>query len=170
MTNREIMIGAFEKHIIPKLKDHGFSGKYPEFRRSNVNCIEFIAFQTNKYGGAFTIEVSAAFPNIINKNYQLYGNMTEQNLRIDATNKRYRLPGMFDGWFYYSDVYRKRTLFFGNVYYAPHGKEDIEELIRKGYRPVQIFDSHTADEICKEITRQLEDAYRWLGQFKSRHL
>ena len=164
------MISALHKHIIPQIYNNGFSGKYPHFRRQCDNCIELISFQTNKYGGSFTIEVSAVFPNTQYPNYNLYGNMTEQTLRVDATNIRYRLPGMFDGWFYYSDVYRKRSLFYKNFYYSATQEDNVTDILSKGYRIVQKFDNNAADQICKEIERQLLNARRWLDRFKGKQL
>ena len=115
MSNREVMLSALKAHTFVLLKEKGFTGRYPNFRRKLDNCIELISFQTNKWGGSFTIEVSAVFPGSVDPNYTLYEGVTEDTLGVEATNKQYRLPGMYDGWFYYRDVYRKRTLFFGSL-------------------------------------------------------
>ena len=72
MANRNIMLSALKEHTFPLLKEQGFTGKYPNFRRKLDNCIELISFQTNKWGGSFTIEVSAIFPGSVNPNYTLY--------------------------------------------------------------------------------------------------
>lgn len=166
MANREKMLSALKEHTFPLLKDQGFTGKYPNFRRKLDNCIELISFQTNKFGGSFTVETSAIFPNSPNTNYTLSEGVTEATLDVGATNKRYRLPGMYDGWFYYRDVYRKRTLLFGSVYYDVPEKEAAAFNPPKGYRLVQKFDEETAVQICNEIHRQLENAYKWLKDFE----
>ena len=169
MANREIMLSALKKHTFPLLKELGFTGKYPNFRRKLDNCIELISFQTNKWGGSFTIEVSAIFPNGNNKNYELYEGVTEETFGVEATNHRYRLPGMFDGWFYYRDIYRKRTLFFGSIYYDVPEKEAATFVPAKGYKLVQKFDQNTAVQICAEINNQLNTAYIWLEKYKQEH-
>ena len=166
MTNREIMITALEKHTFPALAEQGFVGKYPNYRRKLDNCMELISFQSNKHGGSFTIEVSAVFPNSEDKNYALYDGVTEETFGVEATNKRYRLPGMFDGWFYYRDVYRKRTLFFGAMYYDVPESESVSFIPPKGYQLVQKFDDDAAIQICKEINLQLDKAYQWLVKFE----
>ena len=169
MGNRQIMLSALKKHTFSALAGLGFTGKYPNFRRKLDHCIELISFQTNKWGGSFTIEVSAVFPGYEITNYTLYEGVTEETFGVEATIKRHRLPGMFDGWFYYRDVYRKRTLFFGSVYYDVPEKDATHFVPPRGYKPVQIFSEDTAAAICKEINRQLEDAYQWLQDFERRH-
>jgi hypothetical protein len=170
MANREIMLAALKMHTFPLMKERGFVGKYPNFRRNLDNCIELISFQTNKWGGSFTIEVSAVFQNASNPNYTLYDGVTEDTFGVEATNKRYRLPGMYDGWFYFRDVYCKRTLFFGDVYYDVPEKEKANFIPQKGYKLVQQFDDNTAVQICAEINKQLEAAYKWLDKFKKQNI
>lgn len=169
MSNREIMLSALKEHTFPALKENGFTGKYPNFRRDLGDRIELVSFQTNKRGGSFAIEVSAVFPNSENKNYELYEGMTNETFGVEATNKRYRLPGMFDGWFYYRDVYRKRTLFFGAVYHDVSEKESANFIPPKGYKLIQKFDEATAVQICKEINSQFDKAYKWLDHFQRDH-
>ena len=167
MANRNIMLSALKEHTFPLLKEQGFNGKYPNFRRKLDNCIELISFQTNKWGGSFTIEVSAIFPGSVNPNYTLYEGITEDTFGVEATNKRYRLPGMYDGWFHYRDIYRKRTLFFGSIYYDVPEKDAADFVPTKGYKLVTKFDENTAAQICVEINKQLETAYKWLKDFEN---
>ncbi len=166
MTNRQIMLNALKKHTFPVLMAQGFTGNHPNFRRKLENCIELISFQTNKWGGSFTIEVSAVFPNSENKNYSLYDGVTEETFGVEATNRRYRLPGMFNGWFYYRDIYCKRTLFLGKMYYDVPEKESADFIPSKGYRLVQKFNEDTAVQICMEINSQFQKAYKWLSHFE----
>lgn len=166
MTNRQIMLSALKKYTFPIFAEKGFTGKYPNFRRKLDNCIELISFQTNKWGGSFVIEVSAVFPDSENKNYTLYDGVTEETISVEATNRRYRLPGMFDGWFYYRDVYCKRTLFFGKEYCDIPEKEAADFIPAAGYKLVQKFDHDAAIQICKEINSQLDIARNWLEKFE----
>ena len=69
MTNRQIMLKALNRKVIPILLEQGFTGKHPHYRREKDDCIEFISFDTNKWGGSFTIEVSAIFPDSKFTNY-----------------------------------------------------------------------------------------------------
>ena len=154
------MIGSLNRTVIQKLKANGFTGRYPHYRKDCGDHIKLVSFQTNKYGGSFTVEISAAFPDGKDKNFSLYGNMTKETLNVTATDERYRLPGMFDGWFYYSDVYRKNVPFFGRVYRS--GKNAVKE---KGWRLVQAFDEKQAAYICEEVDRQLQKGFERLERF-----
>lgn len=173
MTNRQIMLNALKKYTFPVLMAHGFTGKHPNFRRKLDNCIELITFQTNKWGGSFTIEVSAVFPNAEDPNYRLYEGATEETFGVEATCRRYRLPGMFDGWFYYRDVYlqrRRKWLFLSrDCYYDIPENHAADFRPPKDYRLVQKFDENTAVQICEEVNQQLKKAYKWLRNFERKN-
>ncbi len=158
MTNRQIMLKALNKNVIPSLLEQGFTGKHPNYRREKDNCIEFIGFDTNKWGGSFTVEVSAIFPN--SKNTNCLGDTIAEN--VCGTSDRYRLDGMFDGWFYYSDVYLVDKNFYENV-----NEKQAETFIPpKHYELVQKFTPETAEKICFEINHQLEKAFVWINKFE----
>ena len=168
MTNRDIMRSALKKHTITVLSQYGFSGKYPHYRRENDYCVDLVSFQTNKYGGSFSVEVSAVFPDSENANYCSYDKKSRETFMIDGTNERYRLPGMFDGWFYYQDVYLKRSLLFGKIYYPVREKEVLTFVAPKGYHLVHKFDEMTAIQMCEEVNRQLVKGFEWLENMKKK--
>lgn len=166
-NNRTIMVSCLKSNVVPVLKEFGFTGSFPHFRRFNNDSIDLITFQTNKYGGSFLVEVSAGFPFADDKNYVLNDNMTEKTLNVYSTNIRYRLPGMFNGpWFYYCDVYKKKAPFRKAEYYDDL---DNSRSIPDGYLIVQEFNEETADIICAEVNKQLKTAFVWLEKFKNEH-
>lgn len=171
MSNRNIMLSALKKHTLPLLAERGFTGKYPHFRRICNDCVELISFQTNKWGVSFTVEASAIFPQSNDKNYQLCEGEgdTDDNITVFSTNRRYRLPGMFDGWFYYRDVYRTVTLLSGTYYHDVPEKEAHSFAPPRGWKLVQKFDEDTAEQICKQVNAQMEQAYQWLTEFEQKH-
>ncbi len=159
MSNREIMLKALNNTVIKELKSQGFTGKYPRFKKVKEDCIELIDFQTNKYGGSFTVEVSAVFPDSKVTNLSdLTAAVNINKVDVASTNERYRLKGMFDGWFYYRDVYRMPQGFYHDV--SEKEAESFEAPCDWDF--VQPFDELAADEICEEISIQLEDAFEWL--------
>ena len=165
MSNREIMINALKKTVIKDLKDRGFTGTYPHFKKILPNCVELIDFQTNKYGGSFTIEVSAVFPNSKVTNLSnLNATVDSCNVDVSCTNQRYRLKGMFDGWFYYRDVYKLPKGFYHDV----SEKESDSFSPPEDWKLLQKFDEKTADDICEEISLQFEDAFKWLFKFEKK--
>ncbi len=168
MSNRDLMLSALKKHTFPLLKEQGFTGKYPHFRRKSEGCIELISFFTNKWGGSFTVEVSAVFPDSDVPNYTVYEGVTEDTFGVEATNYRYRLPGMYDGWFHYRDVYGKGSLFFRKHYYDVPETHAESHIPQNGYKLVQKFNRDAADRICQELNTQLEKGYQWLKDFEKK--
>lgn len=172
MTNLALMKKYLQQNVLSELERIGFSGKYPHYRREQDNCMELISFQTNSWGGSFTVEVSAAFPlaeSLEDKNFYLYDDITEKDITVWNTMERYRLKGMFDGWFYYRDVYCKQVLGFGKTYLDVSEKDSSSFHAPAGYQCVQIFNEETAKKICAELNRQLQTAFRWLEKFKKRN-
>ena len=172
MTNLSLMKKYLQKTVISELENIGFTGKYPHYRREYEDCTELISFQTNNWGGSFTVEVSAAFPlgkSIEDKNFYLYDDITEKDITVWNTMERYRLKGMFDGWFYYRDVYCTRVFCFGKTYMDIAEKDVPTFKVPVGYRCVQTFDEETAKKICAEVNRQLRSAFRWLKKFEKKH-
>ena len=76
MTQAQRMRKALDKTVIPKLREAGFEGKYPHYRRNRDDKIDLIAFTALKYGNGFDVAGSVIFPqekperqNIIRPNF-----------------------------------------------------------------------------------------------------
>jgi len=170
MSNLEIMKKELHKAVITPLFEQGFTGKWPHFRREHEAYIELITFQISKYGGSFTVELSAVFPYIEDKNYVPWDGLSVDDIDVWNTSDRYRLKGMYDGWFYYRDLYKKRNGMFG-VDYLDVTEKDADGFVPpKGYKCVQHFDAQTAQEICCCVNLQLKSGFRWLDRFVKRRL
>ncbi|UPM55453.1 DUF4304 domain-containing protein [Gottfriedia acidiceleris] len=56
---RKKMDNALKKIVIPFLREHGFKGSLPHFRRMNEMNIDLITFQFNRWGGSFVVELTS---------------------------------------------------------------------------------------------------------------
>jgi hypothetical protein len=56
--SRTKMIEALKEVVIPSLRDRGFQGSFPHFRRISDREIDLLSFQFDKWGGGFVIEIS----------------------------------------------------------------------------------------------------------------
>ena len=171
MANIQKMKSYLAKYVFPKLYEKGFTGKWPHFRRELGDCVELISFYTNKWGGAFSVYVSAIFPNSENKNYTIHKwmDITEDLLSAGDANRGYRLKGMYDGEFHYRDLYSKLIFGLGMVYlHAPENKSE-SFVPPKGYKFVRKFDDEAALAVCEEVNKQFEKAYKWLEKFEKKH-
>lgn len=52
------MNAALKQVVIPILREQGFKGSLPHFRRVNKNNIDLITFQFNRWGGSFVVELA----------------------------------------------------------------------------------------------------------------
>lgn len=57
-TERSQMIQALKQLVIPELRNLGFKGSFPHFRRVHDSAADLLVVQFNKYGGSFTIEIA----------------------------------------------------------------------------------------------------------------
>jgi hypothetical protein len=60
--SRDRMIAALKETVVPMLRDMGFSGSFPHFRRVREKQIDLLTFQFNRYGGSFVVEVAFCAP------------------------------------------------------------------------------------------------------------
>jgi hypothetical protein len=52
------MIAALRRHVVPALRERGFKGSFPHFRRPKEHAIDLLTFQFDKYGGGFVVELA----------------------------------------------------------------------------------------------------------------
>ena len=56
--SRNLMIQSLKEIVVPILREQGFKGSFPHFRRSLNDRIDLLSFQFDKWGGGFLIEIS----------------------------------------------------------------------------------------------------------------
>jgi len=56
------MTDALRQIVVPRLRDAGFKGSFPHFRRASAQQIDLLTFQFDKWGGGFIIEISSCAP------------------------------------------------------------------------------------------------------------
>lgn len=163
MSANQKMKAALRQYVIPELINEGFTGNYPHYRRVFPDRIELLAFQWNKWGHSFTVEVSVFFLN----QQGLAANFTSDKSDIPLsevnvwhTNRRFRLKGMYDGWFCYSDLYCRR-IGFQKFYTAVDEKDAASYIPNPHEHLVQKADEDTYKTVCGEVNKQLKSAYRW---------
>lgn len=54
---RQRMNDALKLKVVPYLREHGFKGSLPHFRRIGASKTDVITFQFDKWGGGFIIEL-----------------------------------------------------------------------------------------------------------------
>jgi hypothetical protein len=59
-SGRDEMIKALKSILVPLLREKGFKGSFPHFRRLLETRIDLISFFFDKYGGGFIVEIGAS--------------------------------------------------------------------------------------------------------------
>lgn len=162
MSQSSKMNDALKKYVVAPLQTLGFTGEFPHYRKVYNNRIELFAIQKNKWGNSFTVEVSTIYPQREGdeKNYIDWKESID-DVTVWDTDLRYRLPGLFDGWFYYTDVYAKSIPFFGKDYIAVSEKKKLDFHPAKGYKQVQNADETIYEKICCKVNHQMKKAFFW---------
>jgi hypothetical protein len=106
-VGRDSMISSLKKIVIPILREKGFKGSFPHFRRIKENKIDLLTFQFDRYGGGFVIEVAVCPPDGVTHHW---GEKVPPN-RVTAhdLNNRPRLNG--GEWFRYDDPGSDKGIF-----------------------------------------------------------
>ena len=166
MSQSQKMRKALSKYVIPNLTEKGFFGEYPHYKKIYEDRIELLVFQTNKWGNSFTVEISTVFLPQSKRDSNFCSGDFEaiENATVWDTNLRYRLNGLYDGWFYYTDVYKQKInlMTFYNA---------ISETKAKNYIPaknevlVQKADDNIYCKVCEEVNNQMSKAFKWWDAF-----
>ena len=111
--SRDRMIAALQDVAVPVLRDMGFSGSFPHFRRIREAQVDLLTFQFNRYGGSFVVEVAFCAPDgftthwgkhIPAKKVRAHDIHPKQRLRLGSNP-----PQKADHWFCYesdrTDIY-----------------------------------------------------------------
>jgi hypothetical protein len=54
----DMMIAALKEIVVPTLRDMGFRGSFPHFRRQRDEQLDLLAFQFSQWGGSFVVEIA----------------------------------------------------------------------------------------------------------------
>ncbi len=166
MSQSQKMRATLKKLVIPSLLDRGFVGEYPHYKKIYDDRIELLSFETNKWGNSFTVEVSTLFlpSSKRDNNFSDSKNKDYDNATVWDTNYRYRLRGMFDGWFYYTDVYEENI--FSKPTYNAVSETKAKTYAHQCYEKlVQKADDEVYAKVCAEVNKQMENAYKWWELF-----
>jgi Domain of unknown function (DUF4304) len=56
------MVAALKAVFVPALRERGFRGSFPHFRKLKNDCIDLLTVQFEKWGGGFVIEIARCAP------------------------------------------------------------------------------------------------------------
>lgn len=135
LAEREKMVVALKETIVPVLRQQGFKGSFPHFRRIADTTIHLLSFQFSSWGGAFAINVG-----ICERSGVLLTNGQRVPPEKVAAHHtlNYRLgssEAQRDHWFFYDER-------------SPHSSEQIFKLVAGAVIPYLV----QAEQWWKENT------------------
>ncbi|MFJ7666866.1 DUF4304 domain-containing protein [Lysinibacillus sp. NPDC097195] len=105
-NSRLLMIKALKKRVVPYLREHGFKGTFPHFRRQNEENTDLVTFQFNRYGG-FLVELSNCGKYGVTMSWGEEVPPNKVTAHDTNLNDRFRLKEEIDPrecWFYYEEA------------------------------------------------------------------
>lgn len=101
---RDEMIAALKEIVVPTLRDMGFRGSFPHFRRDRDEQVDLLSFQFSQWGGSFVVEIAhcpasgytlpngqAIYPDKARVHHQHYGSRLRLGVRPPPNDR--------DHWF-----------------------------------------------------------------------
>jgi hypothetical protein len=81
---REKIEKAIKELVVPFIRQQGFKGSFPHFRRENENQLNLLGFQFSQYSSQFVVEIS---------NCKKDGFTTPWGKKLEPSECRYYHPG-----------------------------------------------------------------------------
>lgn len=171
---------ALDELVIAPLKQQGFEGQYPHFRRVTSEArIELLVIEigTGRYGNRFGVCGSVVFPkeaDILHRNYApVLDKLPLDEITVYHTRLRESLPGMSYGGFYYTDVYEERMEPSNDIPKVWYSYEAVNEKRAATFQPretqrlVQKYDENTCVMLAEEANRQMPQLLRWMAKMQT---
>ncbi len=171
---------ALDELVIAPLKQQGFEGEYPHFRRGTSDArIELIVVEIGigRYGNSFGVCGSVIFPReeeYIRRNFHtIRDDQPLDEINVYYTRLRKSLPGMSYGGFYYTDVYEERMEPSEDVPRVWYSYEAVSEKRAATFQPnenqrlVQKYDENTCVMLAEEANRQMPQLLNWMAGLKT---
>lgn len=155
---------ALLQYVVPGLKENGFVGEHPNYRRFRDGRIDVICFHPYPYGNAFYADISTVYPDRPKEEQNVsYLNCFGfdgdfDNVMTGHCRKIYRLKGNFDGMFFYTDVYFSLVgAFFMGV------SDKKAENYKKSFFEIRVQKAgpDIYQKVCDKVNKQLNKAYKW---------
>lgn len=171
---RDQMIQALKDVVVPVLRERGFTGSFPHFRRCRQERIDLFTFQFDKYGGGFVIEIGQCQPEGVTKHggkhippdkVRAWDLGLKQRARIKP-----RAGSSRHSWFRFegkaADIFtRTAKSVIPFVEQAEKMFDDFDHVQKIGQRPTQSPESTAVSAVRSPIT-VLVAIRRWLKFFR----
>jgi len=171
---------ALQATVVPKLRNCGFQGSFPHFRRKHDGRIDLVSFLSHSQsGGAFEVGASIIYENAESPEetnlFQPDDPIPAGKLNWAHGRIRNGLPGIYAGTFFYADTYRVALCLPdipGEHYHytavtPKYEKYLLDHLAANRYELILKADESIYQKNASEALRQLEDLLQWFDEMKT---
>ena len=174
-----LMKKALSEQVFPMLRNTGFKGSYPHFRRITADKVDLLSFMTpGDAGCGFCIGATVIFPNAESRQktnlFYPKDDTPVQKMNFAHGRIHCSLPGMFGGAFYYTDLYARDYEARGNAgaTYFPWSEKMAAaspniDPTANGFILVQKADERIYSRIAAETARQMPALLEWFDLIQS---
>lgn len=103
MSLRASMDAALKEIVVPVLRNRGFKGSLPHFRRLTNSSAELLTFQFDKWGGGFIVEIASCSIDGFTTHWGKHipaNKLTAQDIHPNSRKRIQPLEGSgVDAWF-----------------------------------------------------------------------
>lgn len=168
-----LMKKALSEQVFPMLRNAGFKGSYPHFRRITADKVDLLSFMSpGDAGCGFCVGATVIFPNTESRQktnlFYPKDDTPVQKMNFAHGRIRCSLPGMYGGAFYYTDLYARDYEASGNAgaTYFPWSEKMAAaspniDPTGNGFILIQKADEGIYGRIAAETARQMPDLLEW---------
>jgi len=129
------MNNALRAIAVPKLRELGFSGRFPHFRRVHQDRADLLVFQFNRAGGSFVVEITTLTSQQVASHWKAELSLNTATAYDAYDRHRLGSVGHGDHWF----VFGKRT------YISGHDRVEADIVYERiAQNVVELLDSEAA--------------------------
>jgi hypothetical protein len=156
--NSDAIKNVLEAHVVPFLKEAGFRGSFPHFRRKGTKRLDLLTFQFDKNSGGFIVELGKIPPTdfttqwgkvIPHSQVTAWDLSTNDRARLYASSADDPLSKGTEGWFRYDRKDQKSP--------ADQIIEAVE-LVRKYFNEVEAWFAEGHSGSLKHIREMRGDS------------
>ena len=107
MPQKIEMIAALRARLVPELRQRGFKGSLPHFRRARSGAIDLLTVQFDRHGGGFIVEIAKCEPEGVTTYWGAKIPPNKVTAHDLHPNERHRLgalgPNQDGRWFRFDD-------------------------------------------------------------------
>lgn len=165
MTERELMKQSLITYFLPELRERGFEGSFPHYRRITEQKADLLTVVFDKWGGSFALELSYVYFSEKPDNLLAgQARLAPEDLTVYKTYQRNHLPKP-DDWIHFCDCVRIKTEEGDKIYFLTESqKKAFLKNIPEENVTIEAAGEGVYCRSAAAAVKLLKDAEQWWGE------